>query len=99
MKTTQEPKYDCNEFGHLYNRRTKEVIPDDEPVFIFRARDVHARSALEDYASVLVPGEHRDAVCQRIADFYAFSHAHPERMKEPDTSPPNAELRGASDEA
>jgi hypothetical protein len=31
------------------------------------------------------PGKHRDAVVQRVADFAAFSYAHPERMKEPDT--------------
>ena len=88
MKSEQEPKYDCNEFGRIYNRHSKHVIPDDEPVFIFRARDIHAREVLEAYARVIDPGDHRDAVCQRIEDFARFAAGHPERMKAPDTSAP-----------
>lgn len=81
----QEPKYTTN--GHaLVNRASGEAIPADEPVFIFRARDVHAREALEAYACVLVPGLHRDKVCERIADFARFAAANPQRMKVPDTA-------------
>lgn len=81
----QEPKYTTN--GHaLVNRASGEAIPADEPVFIFRARDVHAREALEAYACVLVPGLHRDKVCERIADFAKFAAENPQRMKVPDTA-------------
>lgn len=85
MKPEQEPKYDVNPEGRIVNRANGKPIPDDEPVFIFRAKDVHAREALEAYACVLKPGAHRDAVCARVADFAAFAYANPQRMKEPDT--------------
>lgn len=87
MNLAQDPKYQAVD-GAILNRETGEAIPADEPVFIFRARDVHAREALEAYACVLEPGEHRDAVCQRVADFARFAYAHPDRMKAPDTAPP-----------
>jgi hypothetical protein len=85
MTLAQEPKYTTNGYA-IINRASGKGIPADEPVFVFRARDVHAREALESYACVLTPGEHRDAVCQRISDFAEFSFAHPERMKQPDTA-------------
>ena len=84
MSEEQEPKYRFED-GLVVNRASGEPIPADEPVFIFRARDVHARAALEAYASVLLPGEHRDAIARRVADFASFAARHPERMKEPDT--------------
>lgn len=80
----QEPKYTVLG-GRLVNRASGAAIPDDEPVFIFRARDLHAREALEAYACVLTPGEHRDAVVQRVADFARFAEEFPDRMKVPDT--------------
>lgn len=95
LSVKQEPKYTVSGSAIL-NRASGEAIPADEPVFIFRARDVHAREALEAYAAVLTPGEHRDAVVRRVADFAAFSYANPERMKEPDTaalSTPSPEAR------
>jgi hypothetical protein len=92
----QEPKYTVNGSA-IVNRASGEAIPADEPVFIFRARDVHAREAIEVYACELAPGLHRDAVVQRVADFAGFSYANPTRMKEPDTaaiaSPPLAQAQ------
>jgi hypothetical protein len=90
LSIAQEPKYTVN--GHaIVNRASGEEIPADEPAFIFRARDVHAREALEAYAAVLTPGMHRDAVAKRVADFARFAYAFPERMKEPDTAPAQPE--------
>jgi hypothetical protein len=86
LSPAQEPKYSVRD-GAIFNRASGKDIPADEPIFIFRARDYHAREAIEAYAAVLPPGEHRDAVTQRVADFATFSQTHPERMKEPDTSP------------
>lgn len=68
MDLGQDPKYRTVD-GAIVNRRSSEAIAADEPVFILRARDVHAREALDAYACILMPGEHRDAVCQRAADF------------------------------
>jgi len=93
MDAKQEPKYESCA-GRIFNRASGQAIPDDEPVFIFRARDIHAREALEAYACVLDPGQHRDAVVQRIADFARFSADHPERMKQPDTAFQNPNITG-----
>ena len=84
MNINQEPKYRAVD-DRIVNRESGKAIPEDEPVFIFRASDVYAREALEAYACVLPPGAHRDAVVQRVADFARFSYEHPDRMKEPDT--------------
>jgi len=84
LPLAQEPKYTVNGSA-IVNRASGEAIPADEPVFIFRARDKHAVSALRQYL-YLVRGTHSAAVAQRIRDFNDFYSAHPERMKEPDTA-------------
>lgn len=87
MNESQEPKYGIT--GHrLRNRHTGEFIPEDEPVFIFRARDVHAVAILEAYHGLLTVKEHADAVDGRIADFTRFAQEHPDRMHEPGSGAP-----------
>lgn len=81
----QEPKYtSSSKTGRLCNRQTGKPIPDDEPVFILRAQDMHALHALRHYLVFCAEPDHQEAVQKRIADFEAFAAAHPERMKEPD---------------
>jgi hypothetical protein len=80
----QEPKYTVRD-GHIANRASGDTIPDEEPVFIFRARDRHAAAVLEFYAKMVHDTAHFEAVCGRLDDFRRFSKEHPERMKEPDT--------------
>lgn len=83
----QEPKYTVSQRnGRIVNRATGKPIPDDEPVFILRAKDVHASAALAAYLRELGEIEHRAAVQARIDAFDAFAAAHPERMKYPDTA-------------
>lgn len=86
MKQKQEPKYANDERGQIINRKTGEPIPDDEPVFIFRARDQHAVAVLTHYARLIINGPHghTEAVHQRMEDFMAFRDANPDRMKVPD---------------
>lgn len=84
LPVSQEPKYSVVN-NLIVNRSSGNAIPPDEPIFILRARDVYACDAIEAYASVLTPGAHRDIVVERLVDFSTFSHAHPERMKTPDT--------------
>jgi hypothetical protein len=84
MKVLQEPKYDARN-GRIVNRQTGEPIPDDEPVFIFRAKDQRALTALTAYYAAITDPEHAKAVAARIEAFKAFAHAHPGRMQEPDT--------------
>jgi hypothetical protein len=90
MNFDQENKYDIEAnldgiSGYLVNRASGERIPDDEPVIIFRARDVHVIPMLQVYTSSCRDPEHRVAIATRMQDFAAFRSRFPERMKEPDT--------------
>lgn len=88
LPLAQEPKYTVGtRDGRICNRATGKPIPDDEPVFILRAKDVHASAALAAYLEeVFNDPEHAEAVQARIDAFDAFAAAHPERMKHPDTA-------------
>lgn len=83
MKIEQEPKYNVNAKKQLYNRETGNIIPDDEPIFILRARDKHANEVLNYYWLKCKVKEHKDAVEKRIFDFIKFKEKNPERMREP----------------
>lgn len=81
----QEPKYTtARNTGRLVNRDTGKPIPDDEPVFVIRAQDIHAVSALRWYRSVVQEPDQIAAVDKRIKAFQDFAAANPARMKEPD---------------
>lgn len=85
MTINQEPKYTTNEHGKLVNRQSGEVIPDDEPVMIFRARDKRAKAAIAYYLGFCEDKTHREAVRLRLFQFEHWFQANPDRMKEPDT--------------
>lgn len=81
-----DPKYDFRD-GRVFNVASGEVIPEDEPVFVFRARDRKAIDhALIPYMLAAADPHHARAVQKRIEDFERFARNHPERMKEPDTA-------------
>lgn len=84
MDPKQDPKYDIID-GRIVNRHTGEAIPDDEPIFIFRARDKRAVPALLEYADLCRDPGHVAAIQKRVKHFRAFASRHPERMKLPDT--------------
>jgi hypothetical protein len=87
LPQSQEPKYTVSrKDGRLVNRSTGIAIPDDEPVFVLRAKDRNARGALDAYMGACTSANHRAVVKSRMLDFEAFASAHPERMKEPDSS-------------
>jgi hypothetical protein len=90
MPTSQEPKYGIRN-NMLYNRASGEFIPFDEPVFLFRARDLEAIAALTYYCNRVGAGEHSDAVMARISHFREFQQWNPQRMKHPDTTSPVAD--------
>jgi len=83
MDIKQEPKYDVNEDRRIINRATGRVIPDDEPIFILRARDIHAAAALIYYSKLCNIESHCDVVNMRIEDFETFAEMFPDRMQEP----------------
>lgn len=71
------------ENGCFVNRVSGEVIPDDEPVIIFRARDQHAISVLTYYLSLARDEHHQRAISDRLSEFRAYREARPELIKEP----------------
>ena len=87
MKISQEPKYIIE--GWVRNRQSGEAIPDDEPVFLLRARDRNAAATLKAYLLLIIQDgcdkEHQTAVGLRIHQFEDFAHFHAKRMKKPDT--------------
>jgi hypothetical protein len=84
MLPSQEPKYGIRD-GRIINRQTGAPIPDDEPLFVFRAKDRLAVRILTAYFSAIEDPEHARAVAARLEDFKRFAREHPERMKDPDT--------------
>lgn len=85
----QEPKYTINLRGQLMLRSDRRQLPADEPLFILRAQDMHAVTALAAYRERLPEKSGVQAsVDERLLAFSAFRHDHRERMKEPDTKPP-----------
>ena len=88
MPAKQEPKYGIRG-GRLYNRMSGDKIPDNEPVFVFRAKDRKAVAALHFYAGICDNVEHINAVQSRIAEFQEFARRQPRMMKHPDSGHPN----------
>ena len=81
-------------YDRKYGQVTTEhgEIPDDEPVIVLRARDVHAAAAVGYYHSVCsadrqVDAAHADSVAEVLRQFCAWRDANPHRMKTPDTTP------------
>jgi hypothetical protein len=71
------------ENGRVINRWSGEAVPQDEPVMVFRARDVHALRAISAYMDFLADPHHREVVMSRYIQFERFALDHPDRMKEP----------------
>jgi hypothetical protein len=65
-----------------------EGIPDDEPVFVLRAKDAASLSTLFHYWSrchdIGSPYEHLDACQAAIGNFERWQRQHRQRMKVPD---------------
>jgi len=81
---TQDPKYIIID-GALANASTREFIPDDEPIFILRAKDICALPTILQYAGFVSNNDHRRNVSKRATEFHDFSANNPDRMKQPDT--------------
>ncbi len=84
VHATQDPKYVIVE-GQLANVQTGEYIPSNEPIFIFRAKDIHAVGILKKYEDTCLDQEHRANIMARIAEFEAFAADNNDLMGEPDT--------------
>lgn len=64
-----------------------DVVPEDEPLILFRARDHLALPMLLHYCQLSIRDGcndfHLEGVNAVIAEFEKFSADHPERMKQP----------------
>lgn len=65
-----------------------EGIPDDEPVFVIRAKDEVSVQTLNQYADNATrngsPSEHHASVRRRAAEFQEWQDANPDLVKTPD---------------
>lgn len=81
----QEPKFGVNLRGKLFNRDTGQEVPDDEPLFVGRARDLAMLPTIKAYRETLPIGSpNTRSVDERMLAFSAFRELHPGRMKWPD---------------
>jgi hypothetical protein len=88
-----DPKY---RFGHedtVYHRSGGYYLPADEPVVLFRGKDVGTLVALTAYRHFMdyvaenadtqhardVAGAHAESIAERIETIRAFQREHPER--------------------
>lgn len=69
----------------LVNRQSGIPIPEDEPLFLIRAKDAFAMTALMAYLRALPPGPHKDAVSIRCAQFSNWQALHSTRLAPPTT--------------
>ena len=68
----------------IINRETGIPIPDNEPLFILRAKDKKAGETLAFYCGLLDNLNHRQLVVESIKEFDRFEKQNPQLMKEPD---------------
>ena len=71
----------------VYNKISGVDVPEDEPLFLLRARDVHAIWGLWGYVRAChdggAPLDHVAAVEHAIALFQEFRRNYPEKLKQP----------------
>ena len=72
------------ENNQIVNIFTGVPIPEDEPVFILRAKDAHASFVLQDYWGYCEDPIHDDAVNVQIEKFEKWQKANQDKVKEPD---------------
>jgi hypothetical protein len=78
----RERKYKI-ENNRLVKRSTGVPVSEDEPLFIFRAKDRKALPALLAYVQILDDFKMREEAMKDVQDFREFQENHPELMAEP----------------
>ena len=69
--------------NQLVKKSNEQPIPDDEPLFIFRAKDRKALAALCFYGEIIDNIEQKTEVTKSVQDFRRFQEMNPEKMAEP----------------
>lgn len=76
------------ENDQIVKTTTGEVLPEDEPLILFRGKDSLLRRLMAFYGDLCrshgSPQEMLDLVDQSLYGFEKFAEEHPERMKVPD---------------
>ncbi len=72
------------ENNQIVNIATGVAIPDDEPVFILRAKDTNSYLALDNYLQLCENGEQQKSIDALIDIFDKWQKANPDKVKEPD---------------
>jgi hypothetical protein len=78
-------------YDRKYGKVTTENgdIPDDEPVIVFRARDVTTTKLLSYYLMICAkagsPVRHLDIIIGTLFHFRRWQQEHPDRVKVPDS--------------
>ncbi len=71
----------------LVKRSNEEPIPEDEPIFILRARDCLAFPTLQHYQQLSATdgcnAYHMDGIDRALISFMQWSNANPEKLKQP----------------
>ena len=85
----QDTKYAIID-GRLCVAATGEPIPDDEPLFILRAKDTQALNCIWEYWRGIAMRAPKSglasSILERVRLFDEFAKKHPDRMKFPDTA-------------
>lgn len=72
------------------NQRDCELVPEDEPLFLWRGRDVLAFTSLQKYLALAIEHGctdfHIHGITSVLKRFGEFREEHPERMKSPGSS-------------
>lgn len=80
--------FSVDDDGYLVKTSNGQRVPEDEPVFILRGRDILAAATIHHYAG-LMAGQDADVgmrmfeLGEVVHDFLEFKRNHPERMKQP----------------
>lgn len=77
-----ERKYEIKN-NQLVKRSDGALVPENEPLFIFRAKDRKALAALLAYNMILDHLPQKAAVTKSIEDFRKFALNNPDKMSEP----------------
>ncbi len=77
-----ERKYTIKD-NKLVKRSNQVPVPEDEPLFIFRAKDRKALAAMVAYSLILDNLDQKAEVTKSVNDFRRFQEEHPEKMAEP----------------
>jgi hypothetical protein len=80
-------KFAINSEGQIFKKSNGEILPEDEPLFLLRARDYLALPLLKHYLTLSVDDNctayHISGLLDIVNQFEEFAVEHADRMKQP----------------